>query len=219
LCESSHEGDALTFDVMSMSRREVRIATLAVALAVRGLVNGVFGAWLIARRPSWADVFDVGSAYGIVDGALGLVSVVLIVSLTPSGLLRFLAAITCADAIGRLSAGLALRLLPGIPHVPMAVVPFFAAIGAAVAGLGLIGLTEWIVARIRERRDWRLRADALFDPLAAAALVSFAVGFVLFADPPATVGALRTFAASASGALALVFLAASVGTAANRRGS
>lgn len=202
-----------------MNRREIRITILAVMLAVRGLVNGVFGAWLIARRPGWVDVFDAGSLYGIADGTLGLITVVLIVSLTPRGLLRFLAAITCVDAIGRLGAGLALRLFPGIPHLPVTVVPFFAAIGAGVAGLGLIGITEWLVARMRDRRDWQPTADALFDPLAAAALVSFAVGFVLFADPPATVAALRTLAASASGALALVLLAASVGAVANRRGS
>ena len=201
-----------------MSRREIRIAILAAMLAVRGLTNAVFGAWLVARRPGWADVFDIGSLYGIADGTLGLITVVLIVSLTPRGLLRFLAAITCVDAIGRLSAGLVVRALPGIPHVPMAVVPFFAAIGAGVAGLGLIGLTEWVFARIRDGRDWQLNADALFDPLAAAALVSFAVGFVLFANPPATVAALRTLAASASGALALVLLAASVGAVTNRRG-
>jgi predicted permease len=114
---------------------------------------------------------------------------------------------------------LALRAFPGIPHVPMAVVPLFAAIGAGVAGLGLIGLTEWLVARMRERRDWQLSADALFDPLAAAALVSFAVGFVLFANPPATVATLRTLAASASGALAFVFLTASLGAVASRRRS
>jgi hypothetical protein len=50
-------------------------------------------------------------------------------------------------------------------------------------------------------------------------LVSFAVGFVLFANPPATVATLRTLAASASGALAFVFLTASLGAVASRRRS
>jgi hypothetical protein len=200
-----------------MGKREIRITALAATLAVRGCLNAAFGGWLLARRPTWTGVFDVGSIYAIADGALGLLSVVMIVSLTPRGLLRFLAAVTCVDAIGRLIAGIAVRAFPGIPHVPMVVVPFFAAIGAGVAGLGLIGITEWLVARMRGRRDWSTEADALFDPLAAAALVSFAVGFVLFANPPGTVEMLRAVAASASGALAVVFLVASVGAIANRR--
>lgn len=202
-----------------MDRREIRIPVLAATLAVRGCLNAAFGTWLLARRPGWADVFDVGSIYGIADGALGLLTVALIVSLTPQGLLRFLAVVTCVDAIGRLTAGIAVRAFPGIPHVPMAVVPFFAAIGAGIAGLGLIGITEWLIARMRGRRDWSMEADALFDPLAAAALVSFAVGFVLLANPPGTVAMLRAVAASASGALALVFVVASFGAIATRRRS
>jgi hypothetical protein len=160
-----------------MGKREIRITALAATLAVRGCLNAAFGGWLLARRPTWTGVFDVGSIYAIADGALGLLSVVMIVSLTPRGLLRFLAAVTCVDAIG----------------------------------------TEWLVARMRGRRDWSTEADALFDPLAAAALVSFAVGFVLFANPPGTVEMLRAVAASASGALAVVFLVASVGAIANGR--
>jgi hypothetical protein len=164
-------------------------------------------------------MFEVGSMYAITDGIVGLITVVLIVSLTPGGLLRFLAAITCVDAIGRLAAGIALRAFPGLPHVPMTIVPFFAALGAAVAGLGIIGIAAWLVARARGRRSWSKDSDVLFDPLAAAALVSFGVGLVLFTDPPATVDMLRVVATSASGALALVFLTASFGAIALRRRS
>jgi hypothetical protein len=202
-----------------MNRRGVRIAILAAMLALRGCVNAALGAWIFARRPGWTDMFEVGSMYAITDGIVGLITVVLIVSLTPGGLLRFLAAITCVDAIGRLAAGIALRAFPGLPHVPMTIVPFFAALGAAVAGLGIIGIAAWLVARARGRRSWSKDSDVLFDPLAAAALVSFGVGLVLFTDPPATVDMLRVVATSASGALALVFLTASFGAIALRRGS
>jgi hypothetical protein len=198
-----------------MDRREIRIAILAAALALRGCVNGAFGAWLILGRPGWTNVFQAGAIYAIADGVVGLITVVLIVSLTPGGLLRLLAAMTCVDAIGRLAAGIALRAFPGIPHVPMTIVPFFAALGAGVAGLGMIGMMAWLVARTRGRRTWSRSADTLFDPLAAAALVSFVVGFVLFANPPATADVLRTVAASATGALALVFLTASLGAIAH----
>jgi hypothetical protein len=202
-----------------MNRRGSRIAILAAMLALRGCVNAALGVWMLTRRPGWTDVFDAGSIYAITDGIIGLLAVALIVSLTPGGLLRFLAAITCVDAIGRLAAGIALRAFPGIPHVPMTIVPFFAALGAGVAGLGVIGMTAWLVARAHSHRSWSKTADVLFDPLAAAALVSFGVGLVLFTDPPATVNMLRVVAASASGALALVFLTASFGAIALRRRS
>jgi hypothetical protein len=202
-----------------MNRRGIRIAILAAMLAVRGCVNAAFGAWIFARRPGWTDVFQAGSIYAITDGIVGLITVVLIVSLTPGGLLRFLAAITCVDAIGRLTAGIALRAFPGMPHVPMTIVPFFAALGAAVAGLGMIGMTAWLVARARGRGSWSKDSDVLFDPLAAAALVSFGVGLVLFTDPPTTVATLRVVASAASGALTLVFLAASFGAIALRKRS
>lgn len=154
-----------------------------------------------------------------VDGALGLIAVGLIVSLTPSGLLRVLAAITCADAIGRIAAGIVVLAFPGLPHLPIGVVPFFAALGAAVAVLGAIGLTAWLVARARTWREWSKNAEALFDPLAAAALVSFVIGFVLFTNPPATLEMLRAVAATATGILALVFLTASLGALVHRRTS
>lgn len=202
-----------------MKHYDVRIGLLAGALAARGCVNAAFGGWLMAYRPGWADIFQTGSIYAIVDGVAGLITVVLIMSLAPRGLLRFLAAVTCVDAIGRIAIGVALRVLPGLPHVPMTIVPFFAALGAGIAGLGLIGITEWLVVRARGRRDWSTDAELLFDPLAAAALVSFLIGFLLFTNPPATVGTLRVVAATGSGALALVFLTASLGAFANRRTS
>jgi len=202
-----------------MSRRAIRVAILAAMLALRGCLNAALGVWLIIHRPSWTGVFDVGSIYAIVDGALGLITVVLIVSLTPRGLLRFLAAVTCVDAIGRIGAGIVFRAFPGLPHVPMTIVPFFAALGAGVAGLGMIGITAWLVARMRGGRDWSKDAELLFDPLGAAALVSLVFGSLLFANPPATVGTLRVVAATGSGALALVFLTASLGAVANRRTS
>jgi hypothetical protein len=202
-----------------MDRREIRIAILAAALALRGCVNGAFGAWLLLRRPGWTNVFQTGSIYAIADGIVGLITVVLIVSLTPTGLLRFLAAMTCVDAIGRIAAGIALRVYPGIPHVPMTIVPFFAALGAGVAGLGMIAMLAWLVARMRGWRTWSRSADTLFDPLAAASLVSFVLGVVLFSNPPATADTLRTVAASSSGALAVVFLIASLGAIAHGRTS
>lgn len=192
---------------------------LGAVLALRGCLNAAFGVWLLAGHPSWTRVFEAGSLYAIADGALGLIAVGSIVLLTPSGLLRVLAAITAVDAIGRIGIGIVVLALPGLPHLPMAVVPFFAAIGAAVAGLGAIGLTAWVVARARTRRDWSMNAEALFDPLAGAALVSLIIGFLLFTNPPATLETLRTVAAAATGILALVFLTASLGALVHRRTS
>jgi predicted permease len=193
------------------------VALLGATLGARGCINAAFGAWLLLRQPAWASVFERGSQYAIADGVLGFLAVGLIVSLTPSGLLRLLAAMTCVDAIGRISAGIIVLTLPGLPDLPIAVVPFFAALGAAISGLGAIGLISWLIARARTHRDWSRNAEALFDPLAAAAVISFVIGFVLFTNPPATLEAMRALAALAAGTLALVFLTASLGALIRRR--
>jgi hypothetical protein len=189
---------------------------LCVVLLLRGIDHGAFAAWVLNQRPGWTEIFDIGALYGLADGTLGLVTFALLLRGAPSGAPRLLAMMTLLDAIGRLVAGVALRAFPGLPVVLTTAVPFFAAVGACVAGLGVVAVTVWAIARVRGGRSWSFDTDALFDPLAAAALVSFVVGYALFMHPPATSAAWRNFAVAVSGTLAAVFLVASLGAAAHR---
>jgi hypothetical protein len=199
------------------SSASTRAFFLAATLLLRAADHGLFAVWVLTRHPGWTDIFDTGALYGLVDGTLGLVTVALLMRLAVGGAPRLLATMTFIDAVGRLVAGIALRLFPGIPVVLVTAVPFFVALGAVVAGLGVVAMAVWLVARLRAGRGWSLDTDALFDPLAVAALVSFGVGYALFTKPPATSTALRAFAVAVSATLALVFFIASLGAVAHRR--
>ena len=195
-----------------------RNRALAGTLLLRGGVHGVFAVWLITRHVGWADIFEAGSLYALVDGTLGLVAGALfasLASLASRGSPRFLATMTFADAVGRLALGFALRAFPGIPSFPVTAASLFGAVGVSAAGLGVIAMTVWFIARVRAGRRWSIRSDELFDPLAVAALISFVVGYTLLVDPPATANTLRIVAAGVSGALTLVFVVASLGAVAH----
>jgi hypothetical protein len=198
-----------------------RTFPLFATLVLRACVNGAFAAWLLARASVWLDVFQAGAVYALTDGALGLMTVVLLVRHKPISAPPTLVSMTLADAMLRVCAGLAIRALPGIPHSPLTVVLFFGALGAWAASAGAIGMLAWFVAHEREKGAGlrpRSRAHALFDPLAASGLVAFMVAAYAFvAGPPSTVETLRTTAGAASGALALVFLIASYSVAKRRR--
>jgi hypothetical protein len=184
---------------------------LGAALFIRGADHGIFAIWVVTSRPEWTRLFDVGALYGFVDGTIALITVALLARSVSSGAPRLLGAMTFADGVGRLATSAALIAFPGISTGLITTLSLFGAVGAAVGGLGVLAMTVWLIARVRAGRSWRVATDALFDPLAAAALVSFIVAYTLFATPPATSDALRTMAVSVSGILAGVFLIASWG--------
>jgi hypothetical protein len=184
---------------------------LGAALLFRAADHGIFAIWVVTSRPEWARLFDVGALYGFVDGTIALITVVLLVRSMPSGAPRLLSAMTFADGVGRLATSAALVAFPGISTGLITTVSLFGAVGAAVGALGVIAMTVWLIARLRAGRSWRVASDALFDPLAVAALVSFIVAYTLFANPPATSDGLRTVAVGVSGVLAGVFFIASWG--------
>jgi hypothetical protein len=194
-----------------MMRRGGLTYALAAALMVRAADHAAFAAWVVTQRPGWTRVFETGSTYGFIDGGIGLLAGVLLVSAAPAGAPRLLSQLTFVDASGRLATALALRVFPGIPVVLVGTVSLFVAVGASVAVLGTLAMVAWLLARIRWR-PWRHDSDAMFDPIAIAALVSFVAGFQLILTPPATPDALRTIAILVSAALAVVFTVASIGT-------
>jgi hypothetical protein len=189
---------------------------LAAMLLLRGGVHALFAVWLLTSQPDWVDIFRIGSSYALVDGVLGLAAAALVAPLARSGAPRLLGTMTLLDALGRLALGIALRMLPGLAALPMTVVPLFGAVGLSAASLGLIAMTAWVVARVRGGHSWSIDADELFDPLAAAALISFVIGATLFVSPPSSATALRVLATSASAGLTIVFLVASVGAFSRR---
>jgi hypothetical protein len=198
-----------------------RAFPLVATLLLRACVNGAFAAWLLARPSAWIDIFHAGATYALTDGALGLVTVVLLARHKPIVAPPLLVSMTLADAVLRVCAGVAIRALPGIPHSPITIVLFFGALGAWAASAGAIAMITWFVAHERDEHAAlrsRSRTHALFDPLAATGLVAFMLAAYAFIEgPPATAEALRIAAGAASGALALVFLVASFSVTRRRR--
>jgi hypothetical protein len=194
-----------------------RTHVLGGVLWLRAVVHGAFAAWVVARRPEWGAIFEVGAMCGIIDGTLGLIVAAMSRSIPTRGGPRLLAGITANDALGRLAVGALILALPATVDFPVTAVSLFGAVGLAAGGLGLIALVVWLVARIRAGHTWSLDRDALFDPIAAAAVISFVVAAVLFVRPPANDAELRVFAASVCAAVTLAFAIAAAGAASYRK--
>lgn len=203
------------------SREFAHAYALAAALSMRGIVNGTFTIWLLTQHPRWVDVFRVGSTYGFVDGALGIVTVALLLPRTPSGAPPLLRATTLLDALVRLAVSVAIRALPGIPDTPITIMLFFGTLGAYAASLGVVAVAVWMVGHARWRKGsstWRPGTGELFDPLAVAGLVALGVvAYAIFVGPPVTAETLRADAACVSAGFALAFLVAAAGAVRRRR--
>lgn len=199
-----------------LSTREfARELTLAVTLLLRSGINGAFAGWLVTQQPRWSEIFQMGSNYALADGALGLLSVALLMPRPPGGAPPLLRATTFADAFLRISAGIALRTLPGIPDFPVSAVVLFGILGVCAALLGAIALVAWLIRHAQRETPAPTpytSAHALFDPLAMTGLVALILAaYALLVGPPATATALRNVGASWSIALALAFLVAAIG--------
>ena len=189
---------------------------LAAALLARSVVNGAFAIWLVVRAPGWDDLFRVGSSYALVDGTFALLAAIYVDAFASHDSARLLGGITFADGVARVAAGICLRVLPGVSGFPVATVSLFGVVGLGGATLGLAALGLWLVTRWRARAQWSAHPDALFDPLAVAALISFAVGGALFLKAPDAARELRTLAGGATASLALVFFFAFLGAMTHR---
>jgi hypothetical protein len=189
---------------------------LAAALLLRASDHAIFAWWSMVMNPTWLEVFRRGATFGLIDGALGLAVVGLLVPAAVHKAVRPLVLLTFVDAVGRLGVGLMLLLFPGIPITAVTIVPFFGVIGASAAILGIVAMIFWLVGRFKIGRRWTLGSDLLFDPLAIAAILSYAIAYTLFLAPPATTHALRMMAARSAAVMAGVFLAAALGALAYR---
>lgn len=198
-----------------MSRTSPR--PLITALVFRACFNGAFALWLVVGAPAWGDIFHIGALYALADGAMGLVTVLVLARHVPTHAPPLFRSLTFADAALRLGAGSALLALPGIPDLPLGVVLFFGVVGAAAGLFGVVATIGWFVARVRDRRagqPWHLTTHELFDPLGAVGVVALVgVGAALIAGPPPTASGLRAVASSMCGALALAFIVSAIGVA------
>jgi hypothetical protein len=192
-----------------------RELALAVTLLFRGGINGAFAVWLVTQHPRWSEIFQMGSSYAFADGALGLLSVALLMPRPPGGAPPLLRATTFADALLRIGGGIALRTLPGIPDFPVSAVALFGVLGTCAAVLGVIALVAWLIRHAKRETPAPTpysSAHALFDPLAMTGLVALIFGgYALLVGPPSTSAGLRTLGASWTGVLALAFLVAAIG--------
>ena len=185
---------------------------LSAILLLRAAVNGVMTIWLLTHGTIWSQVFDAGSVYSLIDGALGLVTAPLLSRRQPVGAPPILVAIVVTDAVIRIAIGLAIRVFPGLAMTPITIVLFFGALGVWAATAGAIAIAAWILGHEHHRRGKkRTRVHALFDPLSAAGLVALALAlYALTLGPPATARSLRIAGAVVSGTLTVVLLAALV---------
>lgn len=193
---------------------QTRRATIALdtTLLARAFVHAAFMAWLLSAAPGWSDIFWIGSAFGLVDGTLGLLTGFL-VTRTPVAAPPKLVAMVVADALMRIIAGLAIRMFPGIVDIPIVLVLFFAALGTWAAIAGAAALGGLLLAHTRHHQSaggpTASRVHALFDPLAGAGLVALGLAAYAFAaGPPATALELRTTATVTCGALTAIFVIA-----------
>jgi hypothetical protein len=190
---------------------------LAATLLLRAGVNAAFAVWLFIRPPVWIDIFSAGANYSIADGALGLVTVLLLVRKGTIAAPPPVVALILTDALLRWLAAIAIVAFPGIPDSPITLVLFYGMLGTWAATAGVVAIVVWLIAHARSRHDARAtyrRANRLFDPLAAAGLVAVILAaYAFIVGPPATAAVLRMNAALASGALALVFIIAAIGAA------
>jgi hypothetical protein len=185
---------------------------LSLALLLRACVNGAMTAWLLTHRPDWSAIFDVAIAYAFIDGALGLLTALLLERRRSIGAPPVLVAMICCDAIVRIGVGVALRAWPGLTLFPITIVLLFGALGAWAAVAGAVAIVAWLIAHERRRRGMgHSPVHALFDPLAVAGIMALAVAaYAFIVGPPADAEHLRTGVATVTGTLMIVFLAALV---------
>lgn len=188
---------------------------LDATLLARAFVHAAFMFWLLRDVPGWTDIFWLGSAFGLIDGCLGVFAGVLMTRSPVSAPPR-LVAMVLTDGLMRVSAGLAIRLFPGVIDIPIVLVLFFGALGtwAAIAAAAALGALFVSHAHHHPGAGAGGRpVHALFDPLAGAGLVALGLAaFAFVAGPPATAAKLRSTAAIVCGAMTIIFIVATAST-------
>jgi hypothetical protein len=163
----------------------------------------------------WSEIFEAASVYALADGALALITAAVLLKRRRRIGVPFLPAITLANALVLVSAGVAVRAWPGISGFPMTLVMFYGIVGVWAASLGAMAITMSIRVIERDRgadRPRRIRDLGLVNPIVISGLVAIVfVADLLVAGPPSSAERLRRVAAFGAALLAVVFLMGSIG--------
>lgn len=118
-------------------------------LVVRGLVGLFFAAYLfLSAHLSWEGYFEIVARYLVIDGLVSALIAGMLIRESlgkQRGREMTLGVVTLVDAGGRIVAGAALMLWPGIAGFPVTAVMYVVIMAASTAALGLV--EAWLAAR------------------------------------------------------------------------
>ena len=137
---------------------------LAPPFLARGTASAALAAQVLRGHPDWSTIVRAVSWYAVIDGGLGLIVVVLLISRRLAPRFPLLTGMTIGDAIIRLALGIVLLAFPAIAELPMTLVPLFGVVGLTSAALGLTALVVWTIARHRYHHLHQPGLAAFFDP-------------------------------------------------------
>jgi len=189
---------------------------LALVFAARGCASIVLSAYLLTHQLSWTELFRAGAWYALVDGLIGLATLVWLAGPLRSRTSPVLISLTLGDALCRILFGVAVLWYPALAQVPMMIVPLLGSIGVTAGALGLAALVVWLVEHHRHRRAHVRGAEVLFDPIPIIGLLSIGVGTMLIVNPPTTAEELWRVIASGGVVLGASFLVAAAGAVMSR---
>lgn len=184
---------------------------LATAFAARACASFVLSGYLLSHELSWTELFRSGALYALIDGVIGLASVVPLAGPLRSRTSPALIALSLGDALFRVFVGIFVLRYPAVAQLPMLIVPLFGSTGVVAAALGLAALIIWLVEHHRHRNEPLRGSNALFDPIPVIAALSIAVGTMLFFDPPTSEEQLWRIIAVGGTILGLSFMVAALG--------
>jgi hypothetical protein len=182
---------------------------MSALLIFRGLIGLAFAAYLRRSHALTHEQFYFELAgYLIVDGVLawGIAGAMVRESLQRQREREMvLSIVLLVDGIGRVTAGIAVLLWPGIPGFPVTAALFNGVMAASTAAVGLA--EAWLTAREEIARPGRQhqRGQFMAGPVGIASLVSIAFGVAITIQigSPATVRSLISWFVAAAGAVAL----------------
>jgi hypothetical protein len=189
---------------------------LALGFAARGSASIVLSAYLLTHQLSWTELFRAGAWYALLDGLIGLATLLWLAGPLRSRTSPVLISLTVGDALCRILFGVAVLWYPALAQVPMMIVPLLGSIGVTAGALGLAALVVWLVEHHRHRLTHIRGSEVLFDPVPIIGLLSIGVGTMLIVNPPTSAQELWRVIASGGVILGASFLVAAAGALMSR---
>lgn len=178
-------------------------------MIVRGIIGLGFSVLLLTPLASdWAVMFRYLSYYLILDGVLGLCVAAVLYRDSNAGAqshLGTLAAVIFVDAFGRIAAGIAVQVWPGIPGFPLTAVIFIGLMATFTAVVGFVQAGLIAEEEIARHGQQHARPQFAVPPVLLSALVSIAFGVaaLMFMGEPTIVRLLLAGYFAAAGMVML----------------